>query len=271
MKEGRELSPELRALLFGEPFGEVYPQRPNPPPLAVDGRTAALRILRQYFSELIFQRAMGVDPATDKDLPPKQFRFPINDIHISWPDYEKALVFPSIVMLAGTGNFEPLGLGTYWNEETRDKYGKGTIVQYQADYVEEFTVEIWAAKRPELRAILAGIQVALSPTETMYGIRFRVPEYFDQLVCFTPGSSTIVEESPDAQNRRKARITIEMRMNQVALVNYDILTPTVEIVTDGLGADLGGVTVNPDYLENRADTQAPCVPEDPCGPCDEEN
>jgi hypothetical protein len=225
------LSPELKKLLWGTPWGEVYPSRPNPPPLAYDGRTVALRILRDYLSEITFRRPGG-RTAAGASMPPIDFRIAKRDIMIGWPDYEKELQFPSIVFLHGSGNYDMIGLTSYVEEDSRDKYAPGTVVMWMSEYVETVQVEIWANKKAELRSVLAGVETALSPTEQMYGLRFRMADYFDQLVRFSPGKRQENDDADGARDRRSARLEVEMAFHVVSLVNYATLRPELKVVVD---------------------------------------
>ena len=234
--------PELRPLLFGNPFGEVFPPRQNPRFLSVDGRTAAMRVLKQYISFLQFFRP------GDIGKPPIPFSIPLEDIHIEWPDNEVNLRFPSIVFLSqGKANYDAIGLGTNLIEATADQFAPGTALQVQSEYTENFVIEIWAAKKPERRAILAGLEVALTPTEQMYGIRFTVPEYYDQVCRFTLNDREIFDEPDGALNRRRARLYLEMTINMVALVNYRRIEPLMKTDVD-VDEDTG-VPVDIDTLE----------------------
>lgn len=260
MPTPRDLSPELRALLFGTPWGETFPKRPNPPPLPVDGRTVALRVLRKYLGELTFLKPAGRDPQ-GKALPLVEFKIPERNILIGWPDYEKAMEFPSVTFLHGVGNYDTIGLTGYVEENTRDKYGIGTVVQWMSEYREDVILEIWANKKPELRSILAGIETALSPTEQMYGLRFRMPDYFDELVCFTVGTRQEFDEADSAKNRRHAHITLEMRFTVVALVNYVLARPEINLMVD-TDPDFNTAITNEELLPSKAAKKGPC---DPCG------
>lgn len=227
-----DLNPELEKLIFGTPWGRVNPKRANPQPLPHDGRTVALRILRKYISELTFFRPAGRDPQTKELLTPIGFKIPERDINIGWPDYEKALNFPSITFLHALAEYKAIGLAGYIEEDTRDRYGIGTVLQWQSEYTEEFILELWANKKAELRSILGGIETALSPSEQMYGIRFTMPDYFNEFVCFTIANRQEMDEEDGARNRRRARLTIEMRFNVVALVNYVRIQPMLDTRTD---------------------------------------
>jgi hypothetical protein len=255
-----DLSDELRKLLFGDPWGRVFPERPNPPPPTVDGRTHCLRILKRYLSELTFMRAGGTNlDGSAKD--PIPLKVDIKNIHIGWPDNEDQLDFPAIVFLHQPGLDIPIGLNSYIEEETRDRFGRGTVVQWISEYQENVIVEVWANKKAELRAILAGLEVALSPTENMYGIRFRVPDYFDQLVCFSPGTRQEFDEQDSARNRRHARLEVEMRYSKVTLVNVSFPLETTTVVN---------VDADPDYntpITEEETAPQPPPHEGPCDPC----
>lgn len=231
-----KLSDAMYRLLQGTPWGAVgFPPRPNPPPPAADGRTACLRILRRFISELTFFREGDVDRATGKRGSPIPFQLPLRDIHIEWPDNETDLVFPSIIFLSGgTATYDTIGFVSYVEEATRDIYAPGTVIAWMGEYVENLIIEIWTAKKAERRAILAGLEAAMSPTEQMYGLRFRVPEYFNQLVSYSLDTREIADEPDSALNRRRARLNVDMRFTQVSLVNY---TPVIVEAAVAVDAD----------------------------------
>ncbi len=228
-----KFSEAIRKVLWGTPFGEVYPAREPPPQPVVDGRTVALRIFREYLTEIIYRRPDK--PKLDGSAnPPIEFRITPENIHIEWPDREVNLSFPAIALLAGStpANYDQIGLTGYVEEDTRDKFGKGTVVQWMSEYQENVVLEVWANTKPERRAILAGLEWALSPTEQMYGIRFTMPDYFNELVCFTFKDRAIVDDEDAVRGRRRARITIEMRFTVVALVNYSEGRLQMKVDTD---------------------------------------
>lgn len=220
-------SKELRALIFGNPFGEVYPPRKNPPPPVEDGRTVALRILKKYFRELVFVRRGGKD-ANGVEQPPIQFQIPERDIHVEWPDNPEDVHLPAIALLAeDRGEFDAIGQTTYVDEESRDKYGPDTILIWMSEYQETFVVELWCQTKAQRRAMIAGLEVAFSPLQQMAGIRFKMPDYFDQLVCFELQNKEIVEDDLAVRNRRRARFRVLMRFNVVALVNAADFSPVL--------------------------------------------
>lgn len=218
----------LRSLLVANtsPFGDVFPARANPPPLAVDGRTVALRLFRRYICALDFYREAGVG------APPKKFNIDPSNFQIEWPDENKDMVTPSCAIIDAPADYAVIGLTSYIEEDSRDRYAKGTVVQWQAEYQETFQLEVRASKKSERRGLLACIETMLTPTEQMYGLRLRMDDYFGQTVCFTLQKRRLNDDASAALNRRSARLDVEMRFNVVALVNYLPIDPRITVNTD---------------------------------------
>ncbi len=252
-----KFSKEVRDVLWGDPFGEVYPKREPPRSPVYDGRTAALRILKLYFQELTFYRPGGRDARTGEQNAPIAFQVPERDIHVEWPDDEEDLKLPALALLAqAPADYDAIGMTNYVQEETRDKYSPGTVLIWMSEAVEKFVVEVWAETKQQRRSIKAGLEQALSPLQQMAGLRFRMPDYYDQLVCFALETSEIVDDEQATFLRRKARLVIEMRFNVVALVNVSELDPRMVATVDA--DDDTGVAVNLDDEEG-----APGAPEEP--------
>jgi hypothetical protein len=194
-------------------WGEIFPPRANPPPLSVDGRTVALRALRDYVTALTFYRSGGMGK------PVIPFRIAPENFHIELPDNPQDTKLPSVVIMGSRADYDVIGLVSYIEEGTLNKFAPGTAVQWQMEHVETINVEIWASAKAERRAILAGLEVAFTPYEQMSGIRFILPDYFNELVCFTIMRREIFDEPDAARNRRRAQIELQMRFNVVTLVN----------------------------------------------------
>jgi hypothetical protein len=218
---------KTRGLLQGSVWGEVYPPLANPQTLTLDGRTAALHILREYVCDLTFYRYMG------KGSPPKPFGIKPENFYIEWPDSTVDKVSPSITIVHSRADYDVIGLVSYIEEQTLNVYSPGTVVQWQDEYVETINLEIETSKVSERRSLLGGLETAFSPVEQMAGVRFKMPEYFNQLVCFTLMRREVMDDADSAKNRRKAQLEILMRFNIVKLVNVK-----------GLGVN---ATVNTDY------------------------
>jgi hypothetical protein len=228
-----KLSKKVRDVLWQNPFGTVYPPRPNPPPLPEDGRTVALRLLKLYLADLTFYRPGGRDEKSLARLPSIPFKIPERSIHIEWPDDEVELEMPAIALLAqAPADYEAIGLTNYVDEKTRDKFFPGTVVMLMGEYVEEFVLEIWSETKAHRRSMLIGIEQALSPFEQMAGLRFRMPDYYDQLVTFALQTREIVDDEEAVRVRRRARMVIQMSYCMAALVNVEGMIPITETTVD---------------------------------------
>jgi hypothetical protein len=217
----------LRDLLVGTPFGEVFPKKPAIIRPTNDGRTVALEILKKYISLLTFRRAGAVGG------PPIAFRIAKENIHIEWPDHEVNDEYPGVVMLqVEDGVYEAIGLTSHIDESTKDVYAPGTVILTQSEYTETFALEVHTSLKPERRAVIVGLEQALTPTEQMYGIRFRMPDYYDQHVCFTVMSRRLNDDPDSARHRRIATLNIEMRYNVVALIDAVTMRPIVKVNVD---------------------------------------
>lgn len=217
----------LVSTLQGTPWGSIFPDRPNPPPPSRDGRTAALYVLREYICALDFYRYMG--PAA----PAKMFNITPDHFYIEQPDYTADFVEPSISIVGDRADYDVIGLVSYIEEDTVDVYGKGTVLQWMAEYVETINLEINVAKKSERRAVLAAMEVAFSPTEQMSGVRFMMPDYYNELVCFSMQRRELINDETDSgKNRRKAQLEIEMRFNIVRLINIVQMKPSVKVNAD---------------------------------------
>jgi hypothetical protein len=82
----------------------------------------------------------------------------------------------------------------------------------------------------------------MSPTEQTSGVRFRMPNYYNQLVCFTLNTRKLIDEPDSMRGRRRATLGIEMRFNIVALIQATTMTPrittNVDVAQDGTPVDI---------------------------------
>lgn len=224
-----KLSKKIRDLLWGQPFGEVYPRREAPPPPVYDGRTAALRILREYFSELVFYRPGGKDELGEsKD--PIAFKIDPRDIHIEWPDNEAELRAPSLAFLSiGPADYESIGMTCYVDERWKEP---GYLLTWMSNYKETFSIDIWCETKQQRRSVILGLEQSLSPLEYMAGIRFVMPDYYGQLVTFSLVNREIVDDEMASVLRRKAKLLVEMNFHVCALYPVNPLEPVVDIQVD---------------------------------------
>ena len=225
-------------LIKGRLYGLIYPAKAAPAPLSVDGRTVALETLAQYIAALTFYR-----PGAEGQ-PPIPFNIPTTSFFIEQPDAKTSMPFPSISVVHDTANYDVIGLVSYVEEDSLDVYGKGTVVQWMSEYIEDIQLEIWVNTKAERRAILGGIETSMSPTEQQSGVRFHMPDYYDQLVCFELNNRKLVDNPESAKGRRSATLGIKMRFNIVKLINVGIMRPVVTIAVD-VAADGTSVTLDP--------------------------
>jgi hypothetical protein len=216
------VGPTAKSLLVGNPFGTVEPPRPEIPFRSRTARKHSLRLLRQYISELTFWRPGG------QGRPPISFKIERKNFHISPPQNFAPVVFPSTGILPGIGDYQATGLGTYYIPESADVYLPGTVLQLSADYNEKFSIELWCTEDAERDAIKAGMEDALNPSEDCAGIRFRMPDYYNQTCCFVFESSQDVDDY-SGQNRYKALIGMSFYVDVVRLVNKETFEPILSV------------------------------------------
>lgn len=223
---------DAKALIQGLPWGTVYPPRTPPPLPTVEGRSVALSILRKYIGELTFHVPTGAQVSATTPGSTKEFRICPERFFIEDADAIHEAELPAIAITPGKSDYNCIGLCVYLDESTLNKFGKGTVIQWQSEAFEIFTMEVWASSRAMRRALCAGIEVALCPTEYMYGVRFRMPDYWDETVCFTLLDRTNLSNDAARKGRLQTNFSIEMRFNVVALVNANSLQPytTVDVM-----------------------------------------
>lgn len=220
-----------RDLIQGIPFGDVYPAQEAFEFPERDGKQAALRVLALYLSELTFRRPGNVGK------PGIKLRVPLERIVVE--QTARPTEMPSIVILGeDEGDYLAVGLSTFLEESSRDVHGKGTVLQVQSEYQEKVVVEVWASTKAERTGIMSGIESALVPTEQMYGIRFRVPEYFGQTACFTLLKSRRPASPDNSSGIWWGSFDVEVRFDVVRLVRYVEVKPTFSLEVDDGSVDL---------------------------------
>lgn len=207
----------------GSTLNDVLPRRPRPPLPDRDARDYALRRLREFLSVLNYRRtaAPGEEPIA--------FRIPKSNIHVYQPDDIVNLPLPGFAFVPGRGFHETYGLGPpAILESTRDVYGPGTALVRFSDYVETFTLECWAGKHAERRAMMAGVKTALRQNDGSYAIKLTLPEYFDQVAEFSLDESYYVDGDQVVRNRRRGHLFVGLRVVEVGLANFNELNPVLQ-------------------------------------------
>lgn len=226
---------DAHALIQGEAFSYVYPPRDKPRLPPTDGRSVALSILRKYLAELIFHlpKDGNISANEGEGGVTSSFRICEDSIFTETSDAFQEAALPSVAFTPAKGDYNAIGLGIGYTEETRDLYGEGTVQIWLSEYTETFTMEVWAPTKAMRRALVAGIEIAMTPVEFMYGLRFRMPEYWNETVCFTLTSRTNIDDTEAQKGRWRAHFEVEMRFNVVAQVLYEDIVPLVSTETDG--------------------------------------
>lgn len=210
----------ISQLVVGTPYAS-FPPRPEPNVVSVDVRTRGLRVLKRYISLLNFYRPGAKDPVTGEEGSPILFKIPKNDIHIGWPDGEVELRRPSLVfMTIQKPTIDPPGMGPQVLEETCDQFGFGTALQRVGYRTETLAIEIHASSKAEARSIVACLSYALNPTQENRGVRFLLPDYYEQVVEFWQETDRQNDEESAIRNRRSASVEITMSQNLVTLIPY---------------------------------------------------
>lgn len=215
-----------------DPFaGDVRPKRSSPALPTTDGRTAALSALFDYFAALRYFRA------GDKGGPPIKFAIPRENFLADWPDGAEVTLFPSVVALeSARGERLPNGLTYAIQEDTFGLYAPNTAILRTDEWREEVQIEVWSNYRAERRAIMMGIESAMTPVEGVAALRLKLRDYYDSRASFRLLESMLSGDVDNARGRRRAILTVEMRFVLGVLVNVQTMQPITVL----------GVDVDPD-------------------------
>jgi hypothetical protein len=199
----------------------ALPLEPLP---TTDARSAALGRLKLYVSLLRFRRA------GDKGGAPIEFRVRPEDVLTEWPDNNHELHLPSVAFLPAPGELQAPALGPPRElEETVDEFGEGTVLVYESDYVETFTVEVWGASRAERRALVAGLKAALVG-EASQALAMVLRDYYGQIATFLLLGAQNFDDPDVARNRRRAGLSVQLTVPEVRLARYPVLRPAESVL-----------------------------------------
>lgn len=215
-------------------FGRSNPRnKPRPLP-AYDARTHALYRFADFLAALEWSKPGNEGEA---DIP---FRIPREDIYTEQPDDPTSLNFPSIAFLSARGQHDQYTLGpSDLLEDTYDKFGKGTVLLLQGEYIESFMLEAWGSHLYERRSILAGVQAVLRMNERSNALQLNLPAYYNRIASFTLIDSQHVDDPDVVRGRRRGQIAIELRVPEVVLVDAITMRPClcVEVADELCGQD----------------------------------
>ena len=204
--------PSLLRRVGGALWGAVFPPRPAPPAPSEDARTHALRALRDYVAEIVFQVPEGKAGAT------AAYRVPKDRIFIEWPDDAATRqLMPSIEFLPGVAEHRFPGLTPTADESTIDVFGAGTVLVPQYEHVERIQIEVRAVHRSQRRLLLAALEQALQPSEDLGELRL-LTEHYGQPVRFSSVERQNFDDEDSGRGRRRGTLTVEMGIDVCRLV-----------------------------------------------------
>lgn len=226
---------DIRRILF--PFderdrtlvGDVLPRRRGPEPPPFDGRTAALRALRDYVCALRYWRenAEGREPIPFRVRPEHFFvDFPPKEVAVDFADGTVAVV-PT-----GRFRYEPGGLATYVDPGSVDVHGKGTALLVLSTYVETFGLEYRCALEQQRRAWKGVVEAAFAPVEAASVLRLRTRGYYDQPAAFTLRDGQLFDNPDEGRGRRAVQLGVELQIQVVRLVSVVTLVPVPLVNVD---------------------------------------
>jgi hypothetical protein len=216
----------VRSALFGTPWGFSDP--PKPPvvqgaQLALDVRTVALRVLREYVTGIVFY------------LPPGNLAFRMDPANfpLEQADYVEDMKMPSMVVTGSPEQqYEAPWFRPFLLEDTRDRFGVGTVLKVESEHVETLRLEVWASKEPELRSLLAGLETAFNPVEELSGLQLRMDAYYGAPCIFTLQKREGFADADGGKGRRRAAMVLELRAPVLSLVRYLTMINEVGVVVD---------------------------------------
>ena len=231
------LSAELKETMIGPFYGDIIPPVDAPVGVHYDARSAALKMLRWFLSELTYFRRGAVDPVTGvaASIP---FHVKIDNIHYEAPESEDSQDIPSIAFIPGDAEFQNAGFGPTTIEDSYNEFGAGTVLVRQFEYNEKFRIEVTGQSKAERRGLIVGIDSAMATTDGAYGIRFKIPDYYNAPCSFTLDGRTI-DDNEGSKKRWIVRYRCEMRVTAVSLVNVKRL----EMIGPGQPLPASGIIV----------------------------
>jgi hypothetical protein len=223
-------------LVLGPLLGQVYPPAPERPLPDFDARTHAVRRLCDFIAALEFSRT--------GDAPGGQvvtYRVPRERCFEEQPDDPQRLDFPSVAVLPGRGVHDNWRLGPVrLIDETFGRWGRGTALADLGEYVEPVMVEAWGNHPAERRSLLAGLEGVIRLGQRSSALRLLLPAYFDRVATFQLNESQYVDDPDVVRGRRRGQVMLELRVQEVVLVDAKTLRPMVEV------QHLDGAPLEPD-------------------------
>jgi len=216
-------------------FGRANPRNKERPLPAYDARTHALMRFADFLAALEWSIPGNINE------PDKPLTIPRSDIYVDQPDDPASLNFPSIAFLPARGTHDQYSLGpSDLDEESFDKYGRGTALLRLGEYIELFMIEAWGSHVSERRSILAGVGAVLRISQRSNALQLSLPSYFDRIASFSLVDSQYIDDPDVVRGRRRGQVAIELRVPEVLLVDAITMKPCLctEVVDVLRGQDV---------------------------------
>ncbi len=227
-------------------IARVFPSLPLKPLPDKGSRYHALSRLKEFIGRLTFQRTIAEGKT-------QSFKVPRDKIQIYTPDtVQEDPKLPGIAFIPGPYSYDEKWMYSLGrpeeDENTIDKYGKGTALVLLGYYVEDFTIESVANKYPAVRGINEGIRQAMRQFTYTGLLYLMCPDYFDQEACFdiSSGAGHSPDVASEVSGRRTAHLQVNMWIPEVVLIDYKTMRvipdygPNSSFIRDGnVYQDLG--------------------------------
>lgn len=203
--------------LLGRVWSAMFPRKEFPPLPDRQPRDHAIDALFDYLS-LVEWRYTGEGGRTNGFTVPREQMFDDR------PDDATGGKLPSFVIAAQKGSHQdqapPLGPPVVFE----NTYDGDTVLVEIGTYIEVFRLEVWTASSVTRRAILAGLDLVMSPTGDQYGLELELPNYHGAVAWFGLNSTTRIENEL-VNRRRMAECEIELWVPVLQRVPAGLLTP----------------------------------------------
>jgi hypothetical protein len=203
-------------------IGDVYPQlQPLQKLPTGDARSYALDAYADFLSDLVFE-------LPGEDTTP--FRIPRDNIFTEQPPDPQQLVFPAIAFVPVRGRHDQFGLGpNMLVDSSFGVYAPNTALLPFGEYVETFTLEIWAPHGPVRTSILAGINAAMRRAERSQDLLLQLLDYFGVVARFAHDESEYIDDADVVRNRLRAHFYVQLIVPEVLLVDATTFKPRLTV------------------------------------------
>lgn len=183
-----------------------------------DVRTALTRGLAEYLLQLSFEAIGGRRVA---------FRKVVD----TWADAEERVMYPyAVVQAPGEGNYDAVSFTPHVDADQFLPLPDGRFLVRLSEFTANLTVEVWANDIEERMALMAMLERDLSPVDWMYGVRLRLPHYFNVHASYEPGPSSYTDSDEEAIKRyRKATVRVSAACAVIRLSTFPAAKPWLKV------------------------------------------